>query len=521
MNYNGRQQIFTDVDTITYENVLDVLRKAMSIHAANASDSNFLIDFEKGKQPLMRTKTYRSDIDIQCVDNLANEITNFKTSYQWSNPITLVQRGKNDSGKQYEADAITLLNECFDSEDARAKTQELAYFVEVTGVGFTMLDVNTEYVDGDSYFRYLVLDPRNTFVIRSSNYPDKRVMMAVTYSMDGLRNKHFTCFTNDTRFEIENMTTIVNGKEVKDVDEWLHKQRSGERNMLGIIPIVEWIRAYDRMGCFERQIDDMNTLNIMQSDFANDVDQNTQCIWHGNDIDFPKDEEGNDLKPQSNDWLLTYTVQNGTQPRVTPLSVDYDYNGIQANIINKRTLILQKCSVPQRNDNSGGSTGIAMSDATGWSQAEVEANKQQAISEISKIQEIKIALKIINDVSVNVPGDSPLRKLRYSDVKPNIKRQKTYEMTTKINAYATAIKHGIDYKSMLAAINFFDDPMQVAEDSKDTTERFLDSIFNKKEVTEEIDVNETKEKADEEPDADRTTQDYSDQEDNSPMMQGK
>ena len=153
-----------------------------------------------------------------------------------------------------------------------------------------------------------------------------------------------------------------------------------------------------------------------------------------------------------------------------------------------------------------------MSDATGWTQAEVEATRQDQIKDGCKIQEVKIALKAIK-LCKGLPSDSPLLKLKHTDVKSSIKRQKTYEMTTKINAYATGVSHGINYKDMLAVINLFDDPQQVAENSKETTEKYLESIFNK---TNEAVGGEGEKK----PNADRLEQDKSDQINNSPSMEG-
>jgi hypothetical protein len=181
------------------------------------------------------------------------------------------------------------------------------------------------------------------------------------------------------------------------------------------------------------------------------------------------------------------------------------------NIITRRSLILEKCNVPQRNDNSGGSTGIAMSDATGWTQADVEATRQDQIKESCKLNEVKIALRAI--AKSELPQDSPLRSLKHFDVKTSIKRQKTFEMTTKINAYATGVSHGINYKDMLSAINLFDDPQQVAENSKETTMEYLKSVF--------VGKNEGEGGADEKaPNADRMEQDKSDQETQSPSMSG-
>ena len=502
---NGRAVIFTDVLEVNSENVGKIVSKAMEQHLLNSKKIQNLIEFEAGEQPIVRTKKYRPDIDCKCVDNVANEITDFKLSYNWGNPITLVMREK-DSDDKTISKAVSELNKCFDAQDYKSKQQELARYVEIGGVGYTFIDVNTDYEEGESPFTIDVLDPRCTFIVRSSYYLDKRVMLAVTFYCASDGTKQYTCFSKDTRYELNNL--------------YEHKERSGETNPLGDIPINEWFRSYDRMGCFERQIDEMNNLNLLISDFTNDVEQNTQAIWHTNDVDFPKkvtkNEDGTEseeiVKPKGNDWLGTFTTKDGKTPFIKPLAIDYDYSGMLNNIMVRRNLILQKCNVPSRNENKGGSTGIAMSDATGWTQAEVEATRQDQIKDGCKIQEVKIALKAIK-LCKGLPSDSPLLKLKHTDVKSSIKRQKTYEMTTKINAYATGVSHGINYKDMLAVINLFDDPQQVAENSKETTEKYLESIFNK---TNEAVGGEGEKK----PNADRLEQDKSDQITNSPSIDG-
>ena len=502
----GRAVIYTDCPVVTYANVAEIIRAAVPLHESNASDIEALFDYEAGNQPLNRKKKYRSDIDCHCVDNVANEITDFKLSFNWGNPITLVMRKNPDKNTKDIASAVSFLNDCYEYQDYKSKQQELARHVEIGGVGYTYVDINTEYENGESPFTIDVLDPKCAFVVRSSYYPDKRIMLGVTYYCDSHGQKQYSCFTKDSRFELNS--------------DFSHKEKSGEQNPLGIIPITEWIRSHDRMGCFERQISEMNNLNLLISDFTNDVEQNTQAIWHSNDVEFPKEvvekEDGTVeekvIRPKANDWLQTYTTPDGKTPAIKPLSIDYDYAGMLNNIITRRSLILQKCNVPSRNDNSGGSTGIAMSDATGWSQAEVEATRQDQIKDACKINEIKIALKAI----LKCPGfeiDAPVRNLKSSDVKVSIKRQKTYEMTTKINAYATGVSHGIYYEDMLNAINLFDDPQQVAENSRETTEKYLQSIFDKKNNA----VGGIGEKA---PNADRIDQDKSDQIENSSKIDG-
>lgn len=512
----GRTEIFTDEIEITSKNVIKVLQKAMPTHLINANRCDFLLRYEAGEQPLKRKKTYRADIDIIVSDNTANEITEFKVGFNHGNPITLVQRGEKDSGNKNEEEAISLLNECFRSEKYEAKSQQRSRFMEITGLGFSYTDINMEYQDGDSYFTYNILDPRTTFIIKSSYYVDHRPMLAVSYREDEMGNRYYTCFSKYQRFEISGELKITNGKPEKDnkgnsIVNWFERERSGEANPLEIIPIVEWIRSYDRMGCFERQIPEMDALNIAVSDFFNDVDQNCQAIFHANDIEFPKMPDGEKQYPKTNDWVVTNTTQDGKTPFINPIAIAYDYSGMLANISFRRGVILQKCNVPSRNDNSGGSTGIAMSDATGWTNAEVEASRQDLIKDSCKMEEVKVALAAIRK-SPFVPPDSPLLTLRHCDIKPNISRQKNYEMTSKINTYATGVSHGLSPKHMIPAINFFPDPQQVIADSKPFIERYLRSAFN------EQSNNTSSTNPERKPNADRLEQDYSDQIENSPML---
>lgn len=461
----GRKVIYTSESEITTANIIDVLTAARSVHNQNVTDIKYLLRYEKGDQPLNRVKKVRPDIDICDVDNIANQITEFKLGYDWGYPISIIQRG----GKQnIDSESVALLNDYYELAGNRGKQQELARYVEITGIGYTYIDINSDYEEGDSPFTLDVLDPEFTFVVRSTYYTDKRIIMAATFSdTDDKGNTVYTCFTKDGRFNVN---------EKNQIEEYL--------NPLGVIPVIEWIRAYDRMGCFERQIPEMDALNLLNSDFLNDVDQNTQAIWHVNDVEFATEEieqeDGTVItkvkRPENGQWLQTFSNQNGSKPSITPLTVNYNYSGVLNNIVTKRQTILQKCDVPQRNDNSGGSTGIAMSDASGWSAAEASASKKENIQDLCKCTELRAVFRAI-DKNSKVKADDPIRKLSLADVKPYIKRQKSYEMTVKTNAFATMVAHGINGLDAIQSINYFDDPSQVWERSKNTIEQYQQRTF--------------------------------------------
>lgn len=521
----GRKILYTDVQEITYENVISVVQRVISEHEQNAQMVDFLLRYDAGEQPLVRKKVTRKEIDVVCIDNVANEISKFHIGYKWGVPITIVQRGEKDNGGENETEAISLLNECYEAQSIRKKTQELARFVEITGIGYTYVRMNTDWEEeGDSYFAINVLEPQTAFVIYSSYYEDKRPMLGVTFRQDNQGSRFFTCFSKDRRFDIKNLMEIENG-EVTGKSTWNHEIRSGTENILHKIPIIEWIRDFDRMGCFERQIDDMNALNIIESDICNATENAVNSIWHCNDVDFPTeivktiDEDGNEVekevtrKPKNNEWMQTYTTQDGKTPFVTPLAANFDYEGNLNYAITKRALILEKADVPSRGGSQGGNTGLALDTASGANNTEAIASSQQNITEGCKMEEIKVVLAAIR-ACPNTPEDSPLLKLKYRDVQPSVKRNKQYELSTKANCLSTLLSHGINGYHALRVVNMFDDINQVYADSADTIKRYQDSVFDKGSSA-------VGGEGEQKPNADRTMQDESDQETQSPNLSGK
>ena len=512
----GRKVLWTDVPEITSENILDVLRDVFPVHTQNAARIDFLLNYDAGEQPIIRKnpKSYRPDIDCECSDNIAHQISEFWTGYGWGNAITLVQNG--DGKDPYVAEAISELNKQYDLVKIRSKTQELGRFVEIGAVCNVYIDTNMDWKTGKSFFTIDVLDPRTSFVVRSNYYPDKRVMLGVTYRSDKKNGKkYFTCFTKDYRFEVSGLVKTTNGSAKKG--KWEHGTRSGEENPLGVVPIVEYIRSFDRMGVWEHQLSEMDNLNLLISDFTNDVEQNTQAVWHTNDVDFPVEEETiekpdgtketveNVRKPKSGEWMQTYTAPDGKTPIVEPLVINYDYTGMLSNIQYRRNKILEKCNVPLTNGNASNMTGVATNSASGWDHAEAAASKQQMITESCKLEEVEVVLQAIAS-NPNVPQDSPLRKITPADIEVNIKRQKLYELSTKVNSAVTLIKAGFDGGKVLNAIPIFDDPNEVWDASKETVRVVQLSGINQ-DTSDSETVN-----------SDRTMQDLSDQIENSPLI---
>ena len=502
----GRKRIYTDADEITEANLIGILQQAITIHEQNREQISYLVRYEKGIQPLMRKKTIRDDIDIKVADNIAKEIVEFKVGYEWGNPITFVQ--KNDRHAEASTvtasddSAIAILNQFNDAEYSFSKDQQLARSIYICGLGYQMVDVRRDYHDGDSPFELFTLDPAFTFVVYRNDIRQTK-MMSVTYREleDGTR--YFTCITKDKWYEVKDGHEIVNGTPE---NKWSIGPRSGMSNPLGRVPVVEYIRSFDRLGVFERQIPDMDALNIEVSDFANATAQATQEIWWMNDADFPEDPKtGEKMTPRSGQWVKTKTAPNGNRPMIQALGSNFDYSGVQENIITKRNTILQKCYVPLQSEPGGGSTASAMSMSAGWAAAEAVALAQENITKACKMELAELELIAVNNTPL-LPADHPLRKLKLTDIEPKFTRQKTFDLGTKVNAMATMIKNGVNGRIAMETVDLFPDVAKAWEDSREMVEKYQESMLVRQQSRSEGN--------------DRIMSDNTDQAVNSPILDG-
>lgn len=465
VEYKGRRKIYTDVAEITQDNVIDVMTKALIVHNQNVSDIQFLINFEKGCQPLKREKKVRKEIDIHSISNLAHQITEFWLGYFWGNHMAFVQKSdkhpKGSDPKDSDS-AITLLNEMYEAEDMERKDQLLAYYLEVCGTCCQLIDIKRNVADGDAAFDLVTLNPLYSFVVYSSDAYEKP-MMGVSFSENEDGSKIYTCITDDTVYIIKDALKIVNGVATKEREQKFDS-RSGEANPFGKINIIEFERATDRTGVFERQIDELNALNILESDLVNDVAQTTQANWWGNDIELEKDENGNVKGVQGGQWILTKTNGNGQKPDIKALVLNYDYAGVLQNIQAKHDGILERTFTPKQTEQSGGSTTGATSLSSGWTATEAVAKKQEATIRSGYRLRNQLALIAIHK-SPDVPQDSPLQRLKNSDIDIRPIRQRTFDLNSKVNSLATMVQNGIHPRIAMSTVDLFANLAEAIEDS--------------------------------------------------------
>ena len=509
----GRKVLFTPYKEINDTNVIQVVQDAMKAYRENADDCEFLLNYALGEQPLKRTseKKVMEWIDCEVIDNVALEISDFWRGFGWGNPITLVLRGDIEEA-ELKAQGISKLNYCYAATGNARDLQTMANFIVKCGHCFTFVDINTEYEEGDSYFTRDVVDPRWAFVVHSTAYHDKRVVLGVTLTMVD-KDYYITAYTKDRRYDIKATKKTDSSKVVGVESDFIKTnydfeamEHFGEKNPLEIIPIIEWYWEPERVGVFENQINELDNINLMASDISNGFEQNIQSLWWTNNVDFEKeiikDAEGNEVeitkKPKNGEWIHTKTAREGSNPSIQPLVMDYHISEMSQTYYEQRSLVLQKCHVPQRSETSGGSSGVAMDAASGWADAESIASSREEIVKGCQTDEIRVVLKAIKE-SPKITPDNPLHSLHTNEVQPAIRRPKNFDLATKANSITTLLSHGFSLEDCISNVPLFADATQVIQRSGEGVKKYQETIFNQANDPEAA------------PNADRTMQDLSDQ----------
>jgi len=467
----GRKVIYTDEAAIDRTNILKVLEDAFAIHEQNRGEMIYLDNYVRGDQPILkRKKQIRSEINEKIVDNMASEILEFKLGYEFGSPITYVQRARNDiksknallrffqklfTSKESQAEdmRVAALNEMMTEECKAAKDLQLAKDVKTCGVGYRLV-LPKRLKTGVSVFDLLVLNPMNTFIVYS-NDAYRIPMLAVTYFPHADGSITFGCYTDIFYFEIKR------GVAFDYEPNFLERP-----NTMGVIPIVEYINDFDRMGCFERVIPLMDALNTVDSDRVNDIAQHVQNILWGDNIAIDK-KQYKDLREEG---IIVTTSEQGRQATLKYLESVLNQSENQTLVDYMERRIEKIAHKPSRSELSGGSTGSATNMSTGWMDAETDAKEKEQIWAAAERRETALILQIIK---ASDEVDADIAKLNVSDIEIRFSRSRTYDLATKCNSLATLIHIGIDPLRAIETVGLFTDPQQVTLDSAERIDRIL------------------------------------------------
>lgn len=427
----GRKLLTTDVFEINRTNILNVLDDVFPIHETNRYQINYLYNYFKGDQPILkRKKDVREEICNKIVENRANEIVNFKTGYLIGQPIQYVTRQNNaEINKQ-----LDLLNEFIYEQNKITKDKNLVEWMHICGTGYRMVTMNQNEND-ESPFKISVLDPRQTFVVYLNN-EELTPVMAVKYIVQNDANQTIikSVYTKDMYFE------ITNDKITRE-----------EPHTLGYIPIIEYPLNNARLGSFEIVLGLCDAENTVVSNRLDGVEQFIQAllVFKGVDID---DEAFTDLKEKGalkipSEGDVQYLVQQLSQVETQTLKKDI-YESI-----------LTICGMPNRNGGSSTSdTGSAVIMRDGWSAAEARAQDTEDMFIASEKEFLKVVLNIVNTIK-NL-------NLKLKDIDIRFTRRNYENIQAKSQVLVTMLgNEKIDPKLAFEHCGMFTDPNLAYEES--------------------------------------------------------
>lgn len=371
----GRRVIKTSATNITSENVVDVLLKALSIHALNRSEIDYLWEYYKGKQPILhRQKEVRPEITNRIVENRANEIVSFKVGYLCGEPIQYV--GKN--GSEEITQGITRLNELMFAEDKAAQDQEIVEWQMICGTAYRLVLPDEKSEEDEAPFELYTLDPRDTFVVYSNEIGNKPVM-AVKYSKDDNEITHYSIYT-------ENMYYLVEDGILKE----------STPHALDMIPIFEYPANNARLGSFEIVLPLLDTLNNITSNRMDGIEQVIQAFIKFINCDISKEEYEEFLQLGA----IKVKSVDGANADVGVVTTDLNQSQTQTLKEDCYNAILTICGMPNRNGGTSTSdTGAAVLLRDGWSLAEARAKDSENMFKKSEKKMLKLVLRICRELS--------------------------------------------------------------------------------------------------------------------------
>ena len=432
--YFGRTIIYSDVEEITAENVLEVIQKAVQTHQTNAAQIDFLYGYYKGDQAIYdRVKEIRPDIDYKVVENRCKEVVDFKEGYSFGSPIQYNDRTGENS------EAINELNTIMDYEGRNAVDEETSEWNLISGTGYKFAFPKDE-PDEISKIDIGSMDPRQTFIIYSSGMKHEP-LAGVWFVVDQQNETHYYVYTPTLYFKLLNTDEI--------------EERAA--NSIGMIPIVEFPCNNARLGAFEPILDIQDLLNAIQSDRGNAVSQFVQSLVVTTNVDFENPNTTSDDVMKTG--ILNLTSKDGLVQDIKIITQELNQSQTEYLKTDLYEAILTICSLPNRNGTANGDTGIAVVYRDGWSAAETAANKYEAVYKRSEKKFLEVCLAIFDAVG----GPS----LRASDIEVKFTRKNFEGITQKVEVLDKMLSNDkIAPRLAFVYSNLFPDPEEAYKESQ-------------------------------------------------------
>lgn len=363
----GRKIAYTDVETITQDNVVKVVGNCIGTFNWNKHIIKYLFDYYKGDQPIRyRVKKVRDDITNRIVENHAYEIVQFKTGQSYGEPVQYISRKDEEAVNK----AVDTLNDYMEDANKQEKDIKSGEWQSATGTSFKAV----QKTPGEEVpFRIVAPSPMNTFVIynRSTEEP----LLAVQELKDADGNYYKLCYSSTHECK------IINGT----VSDWkLHG--------FGGIPIVEYPNNHERISDIELVVDILDAINNMQSNRMDGIEQFIQSWFKF--INCEVDPETFE-KMKLNCALVVKSINKDNKSDVDIMTQELNQTQSQVAKDDLWDNALSILAIPSKQGNTGGDTQGAVELRNGWDFSKTRAKLKDPLIVTAEKRLAKVVLNVI------------------------------------------------------------------------------------------------------------------------------
>ncbi len=427
----GRKVLVTSLSgaQITPETIPTIIEGVSDRHAFNIAQINRLLEQYLGKQEILnRTRDFAvDDVNNKIVVNRAEEIVRKSVGYFLGEPISYTSRAAKEGDVQNGI--IDNLNAAMDEEDKAAKDIELGEWASICGTSYRLVMTTPKGMDSDIPFKIATCDPRNTFVIYSSNVLEQPVLAGVfSAKVDNkgdIVGYDYLIYTDTMQYEY----TTQNATPMQGKFTFLGSKELG----LSEVPIVEYMNNQWRVGDYEKAMSLMDALNVSLSDRVNAIVQTVGSILVY--VDCVPDAGGTAALKQKGAVSIK-TGGSGSKTDIKFIAPELQQSDAQILEDTINAYIDAVTGIPSRSERSGGGgdTGDAVYLRDGYQDLELVVRRKERAFKRGERKTIRLVSQIMRQFG---------EPFEPTDVAVNFVRNRSTNITNKATAISTLISTGV------------------------------------------------------------------------------
>jgi SPP1 family phage portal protein len=333
------------------------------------------------------------------------------------------------------------------SENKATQDKEIVEWQMICGIAYRLVLPDSRGEEDDAPFEMFTLDPRDTFVVKSSEVGNKP-MFAVKYRVDSENNRIASVYSANHYWRLVG-DQIVESKP----------------HALGMIPIFEYPANTARLGAFEIVIPLLDALNNIVSNRMDGIEQFIQSFIKFINCDI----DAETFKALKELGAIKVKSVEGATADVDVVSQELNQSQTQVTKDDVYQTILTICGMPNRNGGSSTSdTGAAVVLRDGWSLAEARAKDSELMFKKSENEMLKLILRIIRDTE---GLSDEIYNLRLKNISLQFTRRNYENVQSKSQVLVSMLQNEkIHPRLAFTSSGLFSDPESAYQVSKEYSE---------------------------------------------------